>query len=72
MATNAHDGFVVLRRDVAAIDVGSEEHWVCAPPVTGDDREVARFAATTSGLDEVIAWRHARRVTVVALESTGV
>lgn len=64
-------GFPVLRRDVAGIDVGSEEHWVCAPAVTGG-REVARFSATTSGLDALIAWLQARGVSAVTLESTGV
>jgi transposase len=66
------DGFAVLRRDVAGIDVGSEEHWVCAPSRTGDGREVARFPATTPGLQRMIAWLQDRAVTGVALESTGV
>lgn len=66
------DGFPVLRRDVAGIDVGSEQHWVCAPACTGEGREVAVFSATTAGVHALIAWLQARRVTAVALESTGV
>jgi len=66
------DGFPVLRWDVAGIDVGSEDHWVCAPSRTRDGREVERFPATTPGLERLIAWLQDRGVTAVALESTGV
>ena len=66
------DGFPVLRADVAGIDIGSQEHWVCAPERTGPGREVAVFKATTSGVNQLVAWLKARRVTSVALESTGV
>ena len=69
---NEHDGFPVLRRDVAGIDVGSEEHWVCAPSRTRDGREVERFPATTPGLERLIVWLQDRGVRAVALESTGV
>jgi len=70
--TDERDGFPVLRRDVAGIDVGSEEHWVCAPSRTGDGRDVERFPATTPGLERLIAWLQDRRVRAVALERTGV
>lgn len=70
--TDERDGFPVLRRDVAGIDVGSEEHWACAPCRTGDGREVECFPATTPGLERLIAWLQDRHVTAVALESTGV
>src|SRR6266542_1398706 len=66
------DGFPVLRRDVAGIDVGSEQHWVCGPAREGFGREIAVFAATTPGLEQLTAWLRDRRVTSVALESTGV
>ena len=66
------DGFPVLDPRVAGIDVGSEQHWVCAPTTTGLDREVAVFDATTPGLQQLAAWLHARHVRSVALESTGV
>jgi transposase len=65
------DGFPVLRRDAAAVDVGSEQHWACAPGRTGG-RDVRTFAATTPGIDAMIAWLQERRVATVALESTGV
>ena len=66
------DGFPVLRRDVAGIDVGSEQHWVCAPTRDGAGREVAVFGATTPGVQHLIAWLQDRGVRSVALESTGV
>jgi len=66
------EGFPVLREDVAGIDVGSAEHWVCAPARTGRGRDVAVFAATTPGVEQLAAWLKDRGVTSVALESTGV
>ncbi len=65
-------GFPVLCRTAAGMDVGSEAHWVCAPAVSGEGREVAVFAATTPGVEHLIAWLQGRGVTTVALESTGV
>jgi transposase len=66
------DGLPVLDPHVAGIDVGSEQHWVCAPAKTGVGREVAVFAATTPGLQQLAVWLRARQVRSVALESTGV
>lgn len=65
-------GLPVIRRNVAGIDLGSEEHWVCAP--TGDEsgREVASFGATTAELLRLAQWLKTRRVESVAMESTGV
>lgn len=70
--TEGLEGFPVLRRDVAGIDVGSEQHWVCAPAREGAERDIAVFAATTPGVEQLIAWLQDRRVRSVALESTGV
>jgi transposase len=69
---HAAAGFPVLRRNVAGIDVGSEQHWVCAPTPTGDSREERFFAATTPAIEQMIVWLRARGVVSVALESTGV
>jgi transposase len=71
-ATEGLDGFPVLRHDVAGMDVGSEQHWVCAPAREGTAREVAVFAATTPAVHQLIAWLQDRGVRSVALESTGV
>jgi transposase len=66
------EGLPVVRSKVAGIDLGSTEHWVCAPAVNGSDREVARFGATTSELIRMARWLHERKVESVAMESTGV
>lgn len=66
------EGLPILRRDVGAIDIGSEEHWACAPALEGEGREVCRFGATTAELVEMAHWFRARRVKCVAIESTGV
>src|SRR5688500_707561 len=69
---NQQDGFPVVCTTAAAIDVGSEKHWACAPALTGDGRDVEAFDATTPGVARLVAWLQARGVTTVALESTGV
>ena len=70
--TEQRPGFPILCATAAGIDVGSEQHWVCAPARTGEGREVAVFAATTPGVEQLIVWLQERAVTTVALESTGV
>ena len=62
----------VIRRDVAGVDLGSREHYVCAPAGDGQGREVERFGATTAELYRLVAWLKARGVRSVAMESTGV
>ena len=47
------EGFPVLRTNVAGIDLGSESHWVCAPTVDGQGREVQEFGATTPELEKM-------------------
>ena len=61
----------MLRRNVAGIDLGSEQHWVCAPTVDGRGREIASFGATTPELLRMAEWLQARQVESVAMESTG-
>jgi transposase len=70
--TRELEGLPVIRRQVAGIDLGSERHWVCAPKVDGNGREVASFGATTSELVRMAEWFQARHVECVAMESTGV
>src|SRR3984957_17907900 len=65
-------GLPTLRADVAGIDLGSEQHWVCAPALDGPGREVADFGGTTAELLRLAAWLKERRVESVAMESTGV
>jgi transposase len=66
------EGLPVIRRNVAGIDLGSKEHWVCAPSVDRSGREVERFGATTPELERMADWLKARSVESIALESTGV
>jgi len=57
---------------VAGIDLGSEQHWVCAATLDRSGREVASFGATTAELIRMAEWLKARQVESVAMESTGV
>ena len=66
------EGLPVIRRRVAGMDIGSEQHWVCAPTVEGSSREVADFGATTPELVRMAKWLKERKVESVAMESTGV
>ena len=44
------EGLPVVRHNVAGIDLGSKKHWVCAPKLGGQGREVESFGATTPEL----------------------
>jgi transposase len=65
-------GIGALGRKVGGVDVGSKQHWVCAPASPGEGREVKVFGATTSELEKMAAWLLERGVESVGLESTGV
>ena len=65
-------GIPVVKPRVAGIDIGSTQHWVCAPTLDGASREVEVFAATTPELENLAAWWKQRQVNSVAMESTGV
>jgi transposase len=65
-------GLPVMLRDAAGIDLGSEQHWVCAPTPDGAGREVSSFGATTPELIRMGEWLQQRKVRSVAMESTGV
>ena len=66
------NGLPVIRRNVAGIDVGSKQHWVCAPSMDGMGREIISVGATTDELLKLAAWLKQRNVDSVAMESTGV
>lgn len=66
------EGLPVLRPRVAGIDLGSEEHWVCAPGLDGSRRETVMFGATTPELEKMAAWLQERQIESVAMEGTGV
>ena len=65
-------GLPVVRPNVAGLDLGSTEHWVCAPALNGTGREIGKFGATTPELILMAQWFHERKVESVAMESTGV
>jgi len=65
-------GLPTVRTNVAGMDLGSEEHWVCAPALDGAGREIASFGGTTGELLRLAGWLKERQVESVAMESTGV
>lgn len=67
----ARGGFKAVRPNVAGVDLGSREHWVCGPRVDGK-RNVRQFRATTPQLHEMLGWLQAQGVESVAMESTSV
>lgn len=62
----------VVQANVAGIDLGSREHWVCGPVNEHGEREVRAFGTTTAQLHELADWLADRGVVSVAMESTGV
>ncbi len=62
----------MIRPEVAGIDLGSEQHWVCAPTLDRSAREVATFGATTPELIRMAQWLKERNIESIAMESTGV
>jgi hypothetical protein len=54
-------GLPLIRQNVAGIDLGSERHWVCAPTLDGNGREIADFGATTQELVHMAEWLKVER-----------
>jgi len=65
-------GLAQLRPNVAGIDVGSREHWVCAPRHPDGKTNVRTFRTTTPELERLAAWLEDQGVVSVAMESTGI
>lgn len=65
-------GLEAVRLEVAGVDIGSQEHWVCGPRQADGSREVRPFGTTTSQLEEMVAWLSSLGVQSVAMESTSV
>src|SRR5260370_29956407 len=64
-------GLPRIRPMVAGIDVGSKEHWVCAPIGEGGT-EMRVFGANTPELVAMADWFQQLGVESVAMEGTGV
>ena len=60
----------VIRPNVAGIDIGSREHWVCAPALPDGGANVRVFFTTTRSLNELADWLIEQGVESVAMEST--
>lgn len=61
-----------IRSDAAGIDIGSSEHWVCAPATAENEANVERFGTTTPELEALADWLVEQGVVTVAMESTHV
>ena len=62
----------VLRPNVAGIDLGSTQHWVCGPIASDGAANVRVFGTTTPELDKLAVWLREQGVESVAMESTSV
>jgi len=60
----------VLRPQVAGIDLGSCEHWVCGPSREDGKPNVQTYGTTTGQLRELADWLASQGVESVAMEST--
>jgi len=67
----ADAGLRKIRPLVAGIDVGSEQHFVCAPTSDGGT-EIRVFGGTTPDLQALLEWLQKSHLESVAMESTGV
>jgi hypothetical protein len=55
----------------AGVDIGSAEHWACAPTGSGQTA-VRKFGTFTADLEAMAEWFQQCGVTSVAMEATGV
>jgi len=62
----------VIQSDVAGIDIGSREMYVCGPADQQGRREMRVFATTTEQIQRCVDWLKQQEVRSVAMESTGV
>jgi transposase len=66
------DKLPAIQPNVAGIDIGSREMYVCGPPQEDGRREIRAFATTTQQIQACVGWLKQQGVQSVALESTGV
>ena len=62
----------VIQSDVAGIDIGSREMFVCGPADQQGRREMRVFATTPEQIQGCVGWLKQQGVRSVAMESTGV
>lgn len=61
-----------MQANVAGIDIGSREMYVCGPPQEDGRRQIRAFATTTQQIQACADWLRQQGVQSVAMESTGV
>jgi transposase len=61
-----------IQPNVAGIDIGSREMYVCGPPQADGKREIRAYSTTTRQIQDCVVWLKQQRVQSVAMESTGV
>jgi transposase len=61
-----------IQSNVAGIDIGSRQMYVCGPPREDGSRGIQAFATTTEAIQDCVRWLQQRHVRSVAMESTGV
>lgn len=66
------EGLKPIRPQVAGIDLGAREHWVCGPEEEDGTANIETFRTTTPELQRLVQWLEARGVSSVAMESTSV
>lgn len=73
-ATKVDEGskLSVIQSDVAGIDIGSREMYVCGPADPQGGRQMRVFATTTEQIEKCVVWLKQQQVRSVAMESTGV
>lgn len=69
---NPGEELAVVRGKVAGVDIGSSEHYVCAPRAGEAGLEVRRFGTTTPQLRRLVDWLREEGIESVAMESTSV
>lgn len=62
----------VIRENVAGIDLGSRQHWVCCPGRREQEVQVKTFGTTTPQLHKLADWLEAEGIVSVAMEATSV
>jgi transposase len=63
----------VVNRQVAGIDIGGGDHWVCVGFTSSDDPDlVKRFPTYTQGRRDIAGFLHLHGVTTVAMEASGI
>ncbi len=65
-------GIEEVRANVAGVDLGSREHWVCGPRGDSEAPNVRQYGTTTRELEALVLWLQAEGVKSVAMESTSV